>query len=698
MNPETLINHDEIDRYEQAVKAYLNLEIETDRFMATRLQQGVYGQRQEGVNMVRVKVPGGRLNPRQLIAIADVLEQYAQHPVVHITTRQDFQIHYVPLQDTPAALRRLAQDGLTTREACGNTVRNVTSCPLAGICPRQHVDITPHMEGAVAHFLRHPLTQHLPRKFKISFSGCEADCAQGMMHDLGVVAVKNQDGRFGFKILAGGGLGHKPREAITVESFIEEKDLLPSMEAVVSLHHRYSDRTRRAKSRIKFLVDRFGPEGFVQKYREEYARTKTVFEGNSYPKGEWSQGKTQVESGPVCGIGAPRQVFAQKQPGLHVFPISVRIGDINGVQLRGIARLMEDIGLNDIRTTQDQNLMLVNVPSARLPEVRSRLAALQLGEPKAGDDVVACPGTSTCRLGITSSKIVGDKLNGSSADLRIRVSGCQNGCAQPETGDIGVYGQGKRVHGKLVPHYQMYFGGDGRAGGGLAIKGPEVPAIRVEQAVKRVQDAYLRMRNAGESFFQWTRRQGKAYFDQLLLDIVQIKPEELASVLSDHGDTLAFKVLQLGGGECAGAAQEIVSANFAEAAYERDCRNAYMYQRKNAEAVECAQVILRLIAQSLIFIPTNKKIEDSAEVSRLLPEVLPQYPDLALKFAQLIEGVQQAQTDFEETAFNKLMLELDTWMKEAGKACMAMDPQIDLSGSIGVRPTKVHKLTEAALA
>src|SRR6266849_6567287 len=157
------------------------------------------------VNMMRIKVPGGRLRPRQLVAIAEVLEQYAQHDVVHITTRQDFQVHYVPLQDTPAAMRRLAKDGLTTREACGNTVRNITSSPLSGLCPTEHVDITPYMDAAVAHFLRHPLTQHLPRKFKISFSGCEHDCAQGMMHDLAVVAVK-RDGCFGFKIMAGGGL------------------------------------------------------------------------------------------------------------------------------------------------------------------------------------------------------------------------------------------------------------------------------------------------------------------------------------------------------------------------------------------------------------------------------------------------------------------------------------------------------------
>jgi sulfite reductase (NADPH) hemoprotein beta-component len=305
-----LANDEEINAFDQALEDYRGLRMDADRFTASRLQMGIYGQRQEGVNMVRIKLPGGRLNSAQLNVIADMLERYARHDVVHITTRQDIQMHYVPLEDTPAVLRHLATAGLTTREACGNTIRNVTACPLSGICPRQHVDVTKHLDGAVEHFLRNPLTQQMPRKFKISFSACESDCAQGMMHDMGIVAVRNGD-HFGFKVLAGGGLGHKPHEAIVVEEFIEEKDLLLVMEAVISLHNRYSDRTKRAKSRIKFLVDKFGPEGFVEKYREEFARTKDALAAQDYPKGEWSPGLDSE----VPGMGAPRHVFAQKQSG-----------------------------------------------------------------------------------------------------------------------------------------------------------------------------------------------------------------------------------------------------------------------------------------------------------------------------------------------------------------------------------------------
>lgn len=696
INAERLVNQEEIGRYDEAVRSYLNLQIDPDRFMSIRLQHGVYGQRQDGVNMMRVKIPGGNMNAEQLVAIADVMEKYVDHPVVHITTRQDFQIHYVPLEHTPAAMRRLADAGLTTREACGNTVRNITACPLAGVCPREHVDITPLMEGAAAHFLRHPLTQHLPRKFKMSFSGCEADCAQGMMHDLGVVAVQ-KNGRYGFKVLAGGGLGHKPREAITVDEFVEEQDLLASIEAIVSLHHRYSDRKRRAKARIKFLVEKFGAQGFIEKYKDEFARTKVALADKPHPVGVWTGGTP----GPDCGMGAPRQTLAQKQPGLFVVPVSIPIGDITQVQLRGIAALMNDAGITDIRTTQDQNLMLVNVPQAQLTTVHTALAALGLGEPKAGDDVVACPGTSTCRLGITSSKIIGAKISGGVADLRIRASGCHNGCAQPETGDIGIYGEGNRLHGKLVPHYQMYFGGDGRAKGGLALKGPSVPAARVEAAIARVQDTYVRERNDGETFYNWTRRchatQGAAYFKELLQDITHVTPEQLASVMNDHGETQDFKVLQLGGGECAGAAQEFVAAHFAEAAYERDCRNSFAAQHKSVEALECAEAIGRLVGESLLFSSGRPAVTGLPEIAAILKEALPpQDAVLGQQLADFASTITQLKESFDEHAYAALVAGQDAWIAEAARACLTLDRQLNLTVSITASPT-VAKATSTVV-
>jgi len=672
-----LVNPEEIDRYEENVHAFLNGQMDAERFMSFRLQHGIYGQRQDGVHMVRIKAPGGRLNPSQLAMIADCADDFSQNKLAHVTTRQDFQLHYVPTPDTPTVMRKLASVGLTTREACNNTIRNVTACALAGVCPREHTDITDHMIGAVERFLRYPLTQQMPRKFKISFSGCETDCAQGLMHDLAVVAV-HKEGRFGFKIMAAGGLGHKPYHALTVEEFVEEKDLLPAMEAVITLHNKYSDRKRRARARIKFLVDKFGAEGFLEKYREELARTKVAYAAYDHPKGHWMKGAEHAET-PFPG--APRRIIRQKQAGLHVFPIKLPIGDVTPIQLRAIAAAMTREDLSDVRTTQDQNLMIAGVREASIPRIRAALAAVGLGEPKPGDNVVACPGTSTCRLGITSSKAIGIKLSGGPLDLRVRASGCQNGCAQPETGDIGIYGEGKRLHGKLVPHYQMYFGGDGRSHGGIALKGPSIPVARIEQAVERVQQSFAKDRSEGESFFHWSRRRGTAHFSDLLADLKEVVPEQISSLLQDHGQSEQFKVLQLGGGECAGAAQSLVAANFAEAAHERTYRDAFRLQRQGEDAVECARQTLRLVGQSVLFLTGRQPGDDLTEIARHLNEALPN-ATLGARLTEFQAGLTAQLESFDDPALKALSDQMDQWMLEAAGVCQSIDRQLDLSASL----------------
>lgn len=685
-----LANDEEIDAYDQSLQDFRAQRMDVDRFTATRLQMGIYGQRQEGVNMVRIKIPGGRLIPVQLNAIADALEEYAQHGEAHITTRQDIQLHYVPLTDTPAVMRHLAKGKLTTREACGNTIRNVTACPLAGVCSREHTDISEHLKGVVRHFIRKPLNQLMPRKFKISFSGCESDCAQGMIHDLGVVAVR-QGTRFGFKVLVAGGLGHKPHEAIVVEPFIEEKDLLLVIEAVLTLHNKYSDRAKRAKSRIKFLVDKFGVDGFIEKYREELARVKEVLADQDYPKGVWTGGV----DGEVPGPGAPRALFAQKQSGLFVVPVSVRLGQLTAVQMRGIARILEQYGLEEIRTTQDQNLMLVNVPQENIVAIQSALAGLGLGLPKAGDNVVACPGTSTCRLGITSSPILGGKLWGGNDDLRIRVSGCHNGCAQPESGDIGIYGEGKRMYGKLIPHYQMYFGGNGMANGGLAFKGPSVPSARVEAAVERVRSAYATDREAGETFFNWTRRVGQGYFAELLADIVEVKQEDLHSVLRDHGQGDDFRVFQFGGGECAGAKQLQIGTAFFDAANERNYRNALKFQRKFEDSVKCAEEIARLIGQGVTQLVGGQKYDDLVEQAEELQRVLPAKPNLAKTLAKLAQDFARPANELTDALLTEWYAELDAWTLDVAEFCTDFNSQLDLTGSL---PQNVAQLLQVQRA
>ena len=685
----------EIDQYGDAVRSFLDGAVDPDKFTAIRLQMGVYGQRQEGVHMIRVKVPGGRLNAGQLRGAADVAERYSREPVAHITTRQDLQLYYVPLAETPNALRDLAGHGLTTREACGNTIRNVTACPLAGVCPKEHVDVTRHLDGAVRHFLRNPLNQQLPRKFKISFSGCEADCAQGLLHDLAVVAVKDGE-RFGFKVLAGGGLGHKPHEAIVVEPFVEERELFMVMEAIVALHNRYSDRVKRAKARIKFLVDRFGREGFIEKYREEVAHTRAGLADRPYPKGEWKAGR-DVEA---PGSGAPRRVYPQKQPGLVVLPIAVPLGDLRVAQLRGLAALLDEFGLREIRTTQDQNLIVPNVSVERVHAIRKAVQSLGFDVPQPGDNVVACPGTSTCRLGITSSTLLGPKLSGGAHDLRIRVSGCHNGCAQPETGDIGIYGEGKRLHGKLVPHYQTYFGGDGMGGGRLAIKGPSVPTQRVQAAIDRVQQAFGTERAEGEEFLDWTHRKGQPYFRELLADLTHVEPHEVAQLARDHGDTADFRVLQLGGGECAGASQVTAGASFFEAAHERGYRDALYFQRKYAEAAKCAEAIARSVGQAVAQIAGGRKHDD---LRALAAEIAERVPERALLAAQLetFAGVlAQPEDALNEHAVAPLFKPLDEWTLAAAEYCLHREPTLDLTGALpkGAAPQGTSKAAVAQAA
>lgn len=672
VNTKNLSDLEEIDRLEQSIQTFFNGHIDADRFTAIRLQQGVYGQRQEGVNMLRVKIPGGRLVAEQLDALADVTEKYSERGLAHVTTRQAVQIHFIPLAKMPDAMRRLAKSALTTREACGNTVRNMSACALSGVCPKEHVDVGTHVDGAVQHFLRNPLNQQMPRKFKVSFSACESDCAQSLLHDAGVVAIV-KDGKPGFMVKAGGGLGHKPHEAIVVEEFIPESELLFSLEAIVTLHNKYSDRVKRAKARIKFLVDRFGVEGFLEKYREEFKRTKEALINQPYPKGEWRAQTGQEAPGP----GAPRKLFAQRQAGLFVFPIALPIGDMTAPQLRGIAQVMRAQGLDEIHTTQDQNLVIMNVPQEKVAALRAGLAALDLHEPVAGDDVVACPGTSTCRLGITSSTILGPKLSGGVKDLRIRVSGCHNGCAQPETGDIGIYGEGRRLHGKLVPHYQMYFGGNGMGGGALALKGPAVPAARVEVAIERVKKAHET--SSVESFFVWTRAQQPDYFKQLLADVIEVKAEDVPMVMRDHGHTTDFRVLQLGGGECAGASQVMIGANFFEAAHEREYRNALVFQRKYDEAAHCNEEMLRLLGGGVVELVGGKRQVDLAQLGAQLQQLIP--GDMANEFVRLAGALADV-ADMSDVILAPLTRAVDAWTVAAAQYCTAKDAQLDLADAL----------------
>ena len=682
-SPGDLADLAEIERYADAVRAFSAGAIPDDRFTAMRLQQGCYGQRQPGVNMVRVKAPGGRLDADKLDAIAHVVATYVdpqrafEPPHAHITTRESIQIHSIPLERTPQAMRDLARAGLTTREACANTVRNITACPMAGACPKERTDINRHLEYAAHYFLRNPLNQQMPRKFKVSFSACESDCAQGLLHDLGVVATVN-DGQPGFKLLVGGGLGHKPREAIVVRAFVPEHELIPAMEAVIELHNTHSDRTKRAKSRIKFLVERFGENGFRLRFDEAFERARAAHAARGHLRAEWFT----PQDGPPPGPGAPRAPFAQRQPGLVAVPVSVPLGQVDPQQLVALAALLRRHGLAEIRTVQDQNLVIRNVPAADVDALVAGIEAIGFGLPRPGDDVVACPGTSTCRLGITASPAMGARLAGVAGDLRVRVSGCHNGCAQPETGDIGIYGEGRRMHDRLVPHYQLYLGGDGTGGGRLARKGPSVPVARAETALARIGAAFLESATAQERFFDWVHRQPDDYFTSLLADLVQVAPEDMPAVLRDVDGETDFKVAQLGGGECAGASQVFIGAAFFAAAHERRYRDAFAAQRRDADAIACARAQVRLIAQGLndlvnpaASFRVRKVIDDLAELAGVLEGKAPDsVANPVGMFATAL--ADDAQLDARTCS------QIDAWVREAAAFCVERDPQLDIAGAL----------------
>ena len=613
MNP--LIDEADFDDYERQLRAFSSGELDPHRFVGIRLNLGIYAQRQERMCMVRAKLPGGRLSARQLRGFASAVRRYSGTDSVHITTRQDIQFHYIPLDKTVRLQRHLGAYGIATREAGGNTVRNITVCPLSGACPAERVNINPYIDSVAGYFVRHPLTAALPRKIKFSFSGCESDCANGLVHDLGVIATRNENGP-GFRLLVGGGLGGRPKEAIVALPFVEEAELIPAIQAVLSVHDKYSDRKRKMRSRIKFLVDRFGESQFREKIQKEFKRTLSAYTPAESPLTKWRNPEPAL-AGFRPTLRAPSR---QHQQDLNTLPVTVPNGELNVKQLQGLARLMQVEGLTELRTTQEQNITLFDVPKSRLGKIGVVLEALGLKQPRQGDRIVSCPGTATCALGITASRRIASRLNGGVEDLTVRINGCQNGCANAAISDIGLYGKGRRHHGRLVPSYGLQLGGDGSEGGGIGISGPDIPAIRVPTAVKLLQESYRENRIESETFTDWVRREGEQYFDQLLAHLIHVGPTELVFLTRDHGDSNLFKVESQGVGECAGATAPPAEKLLLDAQYERELAIAFAAKNKQADAGECLENQLLFSGRALLAVIGSD--QDVVELNRLIPLLL----------------------------------------------------------------------------
>jgi sulfite reductase (ferredoxin) len=575
------------DKFDDLLAGYLRGEIDEDAFRIFRLNNGIYGQRQGGHNqMVRVKIPYGGLLPHQLETLADIGDVYSRG-WGHITTRQNVQFHFVELEKVPEVMRVLAHSGMTTREACGDTVRNIQGCHFAGVCPFEKLDITPWAEAAYRHFVRNPLSQRLPRKFKINFSGCATDCGQAMFNDIGVVATTrtHDDGstEAGFQVFVAGGLGANPHPALALEDFTPRDELLPTLEAILRVFNNHGNRDNKLRARMKWLVDTLGWEDLQARILRE---RRLLIASSSWPggipeevekSGDAPAGMAdQVEVTPL-GHGTPVQirrsdpydrwedtnVFRGSAKGTVSAIAYARLGDITSAQFRSLAQIQRDLGL-EVRLTNRQNVALLGLREEQLPMLFDRLSAIGMAEPGAEllRDVVACPGADTCNLAVTQSRglaaAIGDRLEEEGlaevGGLRINISGCTNSCGQHHASDLGFFGVERRAHGQSAPGYQMLLGGYvGQTQVHFGEKALRLPAKAAPDAAVSVVRRFVDERRPGETFRAWLERSGgaKALGSHLKQLDVFPTPDEGPDFYVDYDETGPYEA-SVGQGECAG--------------------------------------------------------------------------------------------------------------------------------------------------
>jgi sulfite reductase (ferredoxin) len=620
----------EIDIYETQLELRKLGKIDEKMFAETRLRRGAYGQRYDNAQrhdgirtqhlafpnpsltkgpdtawdapgMQRIKIPFGGLSSKQLELLADVAEEYADG-ILHVTTRQDFQLHFVHIEDTPSLMRRLASVGITTREACGNAVRNITACPVAGVCCTEAFDVTPYAKALAAFLLGHPDTQDFGRKFKPAFSGCGGEaCGLVNMHDFGALAIKrvvNGVEQRGFKIYVGGGLGTVPYQAKVFTEFLPEEELLPLVQAISRVFARLGEKTNRARARIKFLVVKLGIDEFrrlvleerkvlpvdprwteylpaAHRFTETPGNAAAALNGATRPPGFDAWYKTNVQR--------------QRQPGYAVATVMLPVGDITARQTRQLADLARKFSGENIRTTVEQNIVLRWVSEADLPALYTELKKIGLAEFGAGTilDVVACPGTDTCKLGIASSRGLAREIRQRMAarfvtldqavqGLRIKMSGCFNSCGQHHIADIGFYGNSRTISNRKVPHFQVLLGGQWKNNGGsYGLSIGSVPSKRVPEVVDRITQRFVKDRQGAESFQAFINRIGKQECRNMIEDLMVVPAyDDDPSFYSDWGDPREFTMGDMGMGECAG---EIVSRlAFDLQAAERMCFEAQL--------------------------------------------------------------------------------------------------------------------------
>ncbi len=558
--------HEDVDLFVHKLEAFESGALSADDWRGFRLLNGVYGQRQDGVMMIRAKLPGGFVTPAQLEALARVAETYGGGKG-HITTRQNVQYHFVRTADVEGALRILADAGITTKEACGHSVRNWTCCPFAGVAHDEPFDPSPYVEALARHLLRGPYSSTLPRKLKPSLGGCcGTDCSQAFINDLGFLARKRGD-ELGFQLLAGGGLSTLRRSAITVEAFVPQAELLEAADAVIRVFHRIGNRHNRAKARLKWAIDKIGVEAFLAEYRAERDTIRAeggvplVLPPQPAPAARRPLLAQVSEPDPGHAAWARYNVRAQKQTGFSSVVIRLVLGDISAAQLRALAPLVVQFGEGELRTTNEQNLVLRWVPDARLVALHKELVrvGLALGGANSLADVVSCPGASSCKLAVTASRGLGAQLTdlldrrpdlvAAARGLDVKVSGCPHGCGQHYIAGIGFQGGMRKLAGRPAPQYLVYVGGGigaDRADFGRLIG--KVPARRAAQTLERLLDFYVAEGGTGHAF--WASVPADR-LKALIADLTELsEAEAVESDFVDLGESRAFEV-QTAEGECA---------------------------------------------------------------------------------------------------------------------------------------------------
>ncbi|MGK6352764.1 HEPN domain-containing protein [Parapedobacter sp. DT-150] len=621
----------EIIDLERKIREYQEGKIAEEKFRSLRLARGVYGQRQPGVQMVRIKLPFGKVTFKQLLRIADISDEYAIRNL-HLTTRQDIQIHYVSLDRTPELWAKLAQDDITLREACGNTVRNVTASPNAGIDPEEPFDVSPYAHALFSYFLRNPICQEMGRKFKFAFSSSVRDTAFSYAHDLGFIPkIRTVDGREerGFKVMLGGGLGAQPMIAHVVHEFLPEDQLIPYSESVIRVFDRYGERNNRNKARFKFLIQKIGLEEVLRLIDEERMANKVksfAVDRDAVPQPE-PPAEQESAASPIADplaytLWEKTNVYPQKQEGFYSVYMKVPTGDLSTANARKLVDGVRGHIADEIRITQNQGLLLKFVRKESLPHVFNVLHEIGLSAPGFDSvaDVTTCPGTDTCNLGISNStemaRVIEDFIYQEYADLvynrelKIKISGCMNSCGQHGLAHIGFHGSSLKAAGKVVPAAQVMLGG-GTLGDGLgraADRVVKVPSKRVIGVLRLILDDYAEHAAAGELFHDYYDRQTKDYFYRLLkplADLATLTEDEFV----DWGHEETFQTA-IGVGECAGVIIDLVATLLFEAEEKLSWANESYREGAYADAIYHAYSVFISAAKALLL---DKGINSSSQ-------------------------------------------------------------------------------------